>query len=96
VSIDIVDSFFQTALGDGTASFGFQVPNDPRLTGVWIRYQAGALTAGANALGVVTSQAKKIEICGFEPVVRVWSTGTSATDGLREVGTAPVLRVHAQ
>ena len=96
VSIDIVDTFFQAALGDGSAAFGFNVPNDPRLTGVWLRYQAGALTNGANALGVLTSQAKKIEICGFEPVARVWSSGTTATDGLREIGTAPVLVVHGQ
>lgn len=94
VSIDITDTFFQQALGDGTAAFGFQVPNDPRLTGVWIRYQAGALVNGANALGVLTSQAKKVEICGFEPVVRVWSSGIAATDGLREIGTAPVVTVQ--
>jgi hypothetical protein len=94
VSIDITDTFFQQALGDGTAAFGFQVPNDPRLTGVWIRYQAGALVNGANALGVLTSQAKKVEVCGFEPVVRVWSSGIAATDGLREIGTAPVVTVQ--
>ncbi len=96
VSIDITDTFFQQTLGDGTAAFGFQVPNDPRLTGAWIRFQAGALVNGANALGVLTSQAKKVEVCGFEPVARVWATGTAATDGLREIGTAPVLQVHGQ
>lgn len=96
VSIDIADTFFQLAAGDGTASFGFTVPNDPRLTGVWVRYQAGSLVNGANALGVVTSQAKKAEICGFEPVARVWSNGVGASDGLREIGTAPVISLVTQ
>lgn len=96
VSIDSLQTFFQVALGDGSATFNFSVPNDPRLVGAWVRYQAAALQNGLNALGVITSQAKKVEICGFEPVVRVWSSGITATDGVRELGTAPVIEVRVQ
>lgn len=96
VSIDVLDTYFQVALGDGSAQFGFSVPNDPRLLGAWVHYQAGALQSGLNAMGVVTSQAKRIQVCGFEPVVRVWSSGITATDGVRELGTAPVLKLTVQ
>lgn len=96
VSIDVLQAFFQVALGDGSAQFGFQVPNDPRLLGAWIHFQAGALQTGLNAMGVVTSQAKKVQVCGFEPVVRIWSSGITATDGVRELGTAPVLQLTVQ
>ena len=94
VSIDALQTYFQVALGDGSAPFNFGIPNDPRLIGVTLRYQAGALQNGLNALGVITSQAKKVTICGLEPVVRVWSSGTTATDGVKELGTAPVIEVR--
>lgn len=96
VSIDIVDTFFELALGDGTATFAFSVPNQPALVGEMIRFQAAAFGPGLNALGVVTSQAKKVPVCGYEPVGRVWSSGITATDGVREIGTAPVLKITLQ
>ncbi|MGE3172841.1 MAG: hypothetical protein AB7O97_09445 [Planctomycetota bacterium] len=96
VSIDVLATFFQVAVGDGSALFTFAVPNEPALVGLVIRYQAAAFGANLNALGVVTSQAKKVSVCGYEPVGRVWSSGTTATDGVRELGTAPVLQITLQ
>ena len=47
--------------------------------------------AGAKSAGVITSQAKRVQVCGFEPVARVWASGLAATVGVREIGTAPVI-----
>lgn len=96
VSIDIASSFFAVAAGDGSATFPFVIPNNPAAVGFWIRYQAGALEPVANALGVVTSQARKVQVCGWEPVLRVWASGLSATVGTRELGVAPVMQLSVQ
>lgn len=96
VATDPSAVFFRTSLGDGSALFSFAVPNVPGLIGTWLRYQAGAIVPGANALGVVTSQGKKLQICGFEPVARVWGASVTATAGVRELGVAPVVRVTMQ
>jgi hypothetical protein len=96
VSIDIVDTFFQVALGDGTATFAFAVPNDPGLVGQWVRFQAATVGSGLNGLGVVTSQARKVQVCGFEPVARVWAGDLAALAGSREIGTAPVVQLTVQ
>lgn len=92
LSIDVVTSQFGFALGDGSAPFPFVVPNLPAAVGSWFRFQAGALVPQANALGVVTSQAKKVEVCGWEPVGRVWASGLTASAGTLEIGVAPVVQ----
>jgi hypothetical protein len=96
LSTDVAAAFFSTVLGDGTATFLFPIPNEPSFVGAWLRYQAGAVVPGANALGVITSQAKKVQICGYEPVARVWSSGLTATAGVREIGVAPVIEITWQ
>jgi len=96
LSIDVAGSFFQLAAGDGTATFPFVIPNNPAMVGFWLRFQGAATNPGANALGVVTSQARKVQICGWEPVGRVWSSGTSASIGTREIGVAPVVQLTVQ
>ena len=93
LSIDMGAAFFGTALGDGSATFTFAIPNQPSALGAWLYYQAGAVTPGANALGLITSQAKRVQVCGFEPVARVWSSGITSLVGVREMGTAPVIEV---
>ena len=84
------------AANDGTATFPFVVPNAPGLLGVWIRYQGGALDLAANQLGLVTSQARKVQVCGWEPVGRLWSNGVTATFGTREIGLSAVVRLTVQ
>jgi len=96
LSIDVVGTFFQTAATDGTATFAFFIPNNPATLGATLRYQAGALSPNANALGLVTSQAKKVDVCGWEPVGRVWAAGLTTTAGSREIGVAPVVQVSLQ
>ncbi|MCR9248228.1 MAG: hypothetical protein NXI31_24625 [bacterium] len=96
MSIDLMGSFFAIAAGDGSATFPFLIPNNPAIVGAWLRYQGAAISPNANALGVVTSQARKVQVCGWEPVGRVWSSGTSATIGTREVGVAPVVQLTIQ
>lgn len=96
LSIDLAAVFLQAALGDGSATYTFVIPNNPALVGLWLRYQAGAFNANANAVGFVTSQAKKSELCGWEPVGRVWASGLTATVGTREIGVAPVVQITAQ
>ncbi len=96
VSIDILGSFFGVAMPDGTASFPFTIPNQPSAVGVWLRFQAGALDPGANALGVTTSQARKVQVCGWEPVGRIWASGTAAVTGQWEIGVAPVVQFTVQ
>ncbi len=96
VAIDVSSTWFAVAQADGTATFAFNVPNLPALIGYWVHFQGGVFHSQLNALGFVTSQAKKVQVCGFEPVGRLWSNGTTATVGSREIGTAPVLRLSIQ
>jgi hypothetical protein len=96
VSIDVVDTFFQVAQGDGTATFAFAVPNEPGLVGQWVRFQAATVGPGLNVLGVATSQARKVQVCGFEPVARLWSGDLASPVGTLEMGTAPVVLVTTQ
>lgn len=93
LSIDVVTSVFGFAAGDGSVQFPFVVPNLPAAIGSWFRFQAGALVPGANALGVITSQAKKVEVCGWEPVGRVWASGLAASSGTLELGVAPIVQL---
>jgi hypothetical protein len=96
LSIDLAASYFTVAQGDGSATFPFVIPNNPAAIGYWIRYQGGAFDAAANALGVVTSQAQKVQVCGWEPVARVWASGLATTTGTREVGVAGVFGLTTQ
>lgn len=96
LGIDVAATWYTLALGDGSAQFPFVLTNSPAVLGEWIRFQAAVLDPPANALGLVTSQAKKVQICGWEPVARVWSSGITAAFGTREIGLAPVLRATVQ
>lgn len=94
VSIDAAATYFDVAQSDGSVTFPFFVPNNPQVLGEWIRFQAATFDPAANALGLVTSQAKKVQVCGWEPVGRVWSNGVSATTGTREIGVSAVIQVQ--
>ncbi|MBL9076506.1 MAG: hypothetical protein JNL08_03325 [Planctomycetes bacterium] len=96
LGIDVAATWYSLALGDGSAQFPFTLTNSPTVLGEWIRFQAAVLDPTANALGLVTSQAKKVQICGWEPVARLWAGNTSATIGTREIGLAPVVRLTVQ
>jgi hypothetical protein len=96
LSIDAVASWVAITAADGTASFPFVLDNSPSALGDWIRFQGGVLDPTANPLGVVTSRAKKVQICGWEPVARVWSSGTTSATGTREIGVASVLQLTVQ
>jgi hypothetical protein len=52
--------------------------------------------AAANPLGLVTSQAQKVQVCGWEPVGRVWSSGTSAAFGTLEIGLSAIVQFSTQ
>ncbi len=92
LSIDIAASFYDVATADGAARFTFAIPDDPQLLGKWMRFQAGGFDAAANSLGLVTSQAQKVQICGWEPVGRVWSEGVSSASGAVELGLSAVVQ----
>ena len=92
-SIAIEAATSQVSAGDGSATYIFALPSDPALQGLWIYFQASAVDLAANSLGVVTSQAARIQICGWEPVARVYASGTGASVGLREIGVAPVVEL---
>lgn len=70
------------------------VPNLPGLIGVWIRFQATALDAKANSLGLSFSNAHKVQICATPPMSRVVATRVDATLGTLELGLVPVTRLQ--
>lgn len=94
VSIDQQGALHGTADGAGTATFTLAVPNNPALQGLRVFFQGGAVAPGANPLGIVTSQAFSLEICGWEKVARVYAPGTAPSIGTVETGVAPVLQVR--
>jgi len=96
LSIDAAAVYSDVAAADGTVTFPFFIPNNPLVLGEWIRFQAGTFDAAANALGLVTSQAQKVQVCGWEPVARVWSNGVSLADGTLETGVAAVVQLTVQ
>ena len=77
----------------GVATYQFNIPSQPQLRGVTVNLQAVADDPQANALGAVTSRAARLEICGWEPVARVFANGLDAVMGFRELGVAPVLEL---
>jgi hypothetical protein len=96
VSIDAAAVYYDIAPPDGSVTFPFFIPNNPNVLGEWLRFQAATFDAAANALGLVTSQAQKVQVCGWEPVGRVWSNGITLASGTREMGVAAVIQVTVQ
>lgn len=96
LSIDVAGSWAGVAASDGACAFPFTLPNTPTAVGAWLRFQAAAFDVDANALGLVTSQAQKAQVCGWEPVARLWSSGVGALTGSREIGVAAVVRLTVQ
>ena len=96
LAIDPLAILSKNADQSGLASYGFSLPSYPAFLGQWIRFQGVALDPGANPLGIVSSQAGKVVVCGWELVARNWSTGLSATSGTREIGIAPVVELTVQ
>lgn len=96
LSIDV--GLQRAAIADvaGVAVHPLLLPDVPELQGEWIRFQGIALDSQANPLGVVTSQAAKVQVCGWEPVARVFASGAGATIGLVEIGVAPVVELRVQ
>lgn len=92
VSIDVGASFFGAASSDGSLTFPFVIPDNPQLLRKWLRFQATVMDPAANSLGLVTSQAQKVQICGREPVGRVWSDDLSSPRGAVALGVAAVAR----
>lgn len=96
LSIDVGGLWLATAAVDGTAQFPFVLANTPATIGDWIKYQALVFDPTANPLGLVTSQARKVQVCGWEPVARLWAAGTTATIGTREIGVGAVAQLTVQ
>ena len=96
VSIDATAVYYGVALPNGSITFPFLIPNNPAVLGEWLRFQSATLDAAANALGLVTSQAQKVQVCGWEPVGRVWSNGISSALGTREIGVSAVVQLTVQ
>lgn len=96
LSIDVAAVWYSIAAGDGSAAFPFVLPNTPTALGAWIRFQGAGFDATANALGLVTSRAQKVQVCGWEPVARLWSNGVTVATGTREIGLAAVIQLGTQ
>lgn len=94
LSIGVVTTTTAVADPSGTSLYTLFLPSAPELVGQWLKYQGIAFAPTANALGVVTSQPHKIQVCGWEPVARVFAGGTTATAGLRDIGVAAVLQLR--
>lgn len=96
VSIDASALWFAVATPAGSAQFPFTIPNQPQLLGEWIRFQGASFDPAANPLGLVTSQAQKVQVCGWEPVARLWANTITAAFGTREIGLAAVVQLSVQ
>ncbi len=93
VSTNLLAGFGMNADANGQAMYRLQIPSMPRLQNAWLHFQGLAADPLANPLGVVTSQAAKVEICGWEPVSRVYAPSLTANSGFREIGVAPVIEL---
>ena len=77
----------------GTATFPpLPVPSIPSFKGAPIFVQGLVVAPGLNPLGILMTEGLRSEVCGFEPVSRVFGAGLTADSGLREVGAGPVIR----
>ena len=94
ISTDLALVWSASADPTGAATWSFGLPASPWLQGEWLRFQGLAVDPGANPLGVVTTEGVKVEVCGWEPVARVWAGSTSATVGALDVGIAPVVELR--
>jgi hypothetical protein len=77
----------------GQATYELRLPAEPALQNAWIRYQGLAVDAPANALGITFSAGHKVQICGWEPIVRVWRTNLADPTGALEIGAGLVLQL---
>jgi len=93
ISIDLLVILPGIADGNGVASYSLSVPPVPALQNEWLRFQGLAMDPAANSLGVILSQGGKVQVCGWEPVARVFASSATAAWGFRELGVAPVLDV---
>ena len=94
LSTDIALVIPGAADATGTMNVSINVPTRPALQGAWLYYQGVALDAQENALGMVLSQARKVQICGWEAVARVYAPSTSAAQGAVELGVSPVVELQ--
>jgi hypothetical protein len=94
LSIDMAQVLAQRADVAGAAEYTLVVPSEPGLTGQWLRYQGFAVDPSLNALGAISSRAGKVQVCGWEPVARVYGSPVTVADGFREIGVAPVVRLR--
>jgi hypothetical protein len=96
LAVDILAAPGLAADQSGVATYRFLVPTQPQLRGVSVVVQGVAQDAKANALGLVSSHAARILVCGWEPVSRVFANGLSVTTGFRELGVAPVMQLTSR
>ena len=96
LGVDILAAPRLVADQNGVATYSFVVPTQPQLRGVRVHVQGVAGDVTANPLGLVSSQAARIQVCGWEPVSRVFANGLSTTVGFRELGVAPVLQLSSR
>ena len=96
LGVDILAAPRLVAEQNGVATYSFVIPTLPQLQGVRVHVQGVAGDAKANALGLVSSQAARIQVCGWEQVSRVFANGLQTTVGFRELGVAPVLQLTSR
>ncbi len=96
LAVDILAAPGLVADQNGVATYGFLLPSQPRLLGVGVSVQGVAQDRKANALGLVSSQAARLQVCGWEAVSRVFANGLSATVGYRELGVAPIMQLTSR
>jgi len=96
LAVDILAAPRVVADQNGVATYSFVLPSQPQLLGVRVHVQGVAQDVKANALGLVSSQAARLQVCGWESVSRVFANGTSSTVGYRELGVAPVMQLTSR
>lgn len=94
VATDLLVILPGAADGTGVASYPLSVPAVPALQNEWLRFQGLALDPAANSLGVIFSRGGKVQVCGWDPVSRVYASSATAAWGFREVGVAPILEIN--
>lgn len=94
LAIDILWTLVGSADASGRSVHTLAVPPRPALSGQELFLQGVALDRGANALGLVTSSAVAVDVCGHDDVARVWAGEATATIGVVENGVAPRLQLR--